>query len=140
MPAIVNYVICLPLKIDYICNVHKTKEYVCDPSGVIDAGFGYAYESLLKNSEKFMASYRNISFSLKIIDPNKMKGVKMLKHAGKGISAAVNEKIRLMDHIMMFCKKLFVLIFLKIIYGNLRLRRACTICFNFIFIRCHFIS
>lgn len=124
IPTVINYIMCSPLKIDFICGAEKifTNNIVnvCDPSKVIDADFGYEYAGLREKSMKFKTEYRNISFNYEIVDPDKMQAIQMLRKTGAGVSQTLNEKVRLMDYVYNIFRKLLVVIYVKIIYGRIR--------------------
>jgi hypothetical protein len=124
IPDVINYVICSPLKIDFICGAEKifTNNIVnvCDPSKVIDADFGYEYAGLRAKSMKFETEYRNISFNYQTVDPDKIQAIQMLKKTGAGVSQTLNEKVRLIDHVYSIFKKLLIVIYAKIIYGKMK--------------------
>lgn len=122
IPDVINYVICSPLKIDFICEAEKiftnNLVNVCDPSKVIDADFGYEYAGLREKSMKLKTEYRNISFNYKTVDPDKIQAIQMLKKTGAGVSQTLNEKVRLIDYVYNIFRKLLLVIYLKIIYGE----------------------
>ncbi|KAG5673428.1 hypothetical protein PVAND_003476 [Polypedilum vanderplanki] len=121
-PPIANYIVCAPLKIDFICNAGDfitnvgVGANICDSSRVIDAEFGNEYFELRKQEMKFMSDYSNISFNYKVNDPRDFEAMRLLNETGKELSQELNEKVKLMDGIFRFCSKLLILIYLKIIY------------------------
>lgn len=117
-----NFLICSPLKIDFICNLNDVASSLvtdlCDPSNVIDADFGDEYAHLKEKEMNFVSEYSNISFDFMATNPKELHTIKTLNETGRELSRKLNEKANLMDYIFKICDKLMILIYLKIIYGK----------------------
>lgn len=122
VPAVADYIVCAPLKIDFICNVEDAVTSVganlCDTSDVIDADFGDEYSHLKEKEMKFMSEYSNFSFDYRVTDPKDMEAVRILNETSRELSQKLNEKVKLMDYAFRFLDKLMIFIYLKIIYGK----------------------
>ncbi|CAG9808186.1 unnamed protein product [Chironomus riparius] len=118
-----NFLICSPLKIDFICNLNDVASSLvtdlCDPSNVIDADFGDEYAHLKEKEMNFVSEYSNISFDFMATNPKELHPIKTLNETGRELSRSLNEKAYLMDYIFRFCDKLMILIYLKIIYDGI---------------------
>ncbi|XP_070503328.1 protein sneaky [Chironomus tepperi] len=118
-----NFLICSPLKIDFICNLNDVASSIvkdlCDPSNVIDADFGDEYAHLKEQEMNFVSEYSNISFDFLATNPKELHTIKTLNETGRKLSRKLNEKGKLMDYIFRFCDKLMILIYLKIIYDSI---------------------
>lgn len=114
--------ICLPLKIDYICNLNDVTSTLvvdlCDPSNVIDADFGNEYAHLRAEEGNFTSEYSNIKFDVQTKNIKELQSVKALNATGIELSKKLSEKADLIDYIFHLCDKLMALIYLKVIYGK----------------------
>lgn len=121
LPPYANQILCSPLKIDFICGVVNVfGDAICDPSNVIDASFGDEYAQLKEKGMNFMSDYRNISFNYTKVNPNELHAIQMANETTREISQILNEKTRLMDYVFNICSKLMIVIYVKIIFGEMQ--------------------
>lgn len=121
VPAIVNYIICLPMKIDFICgveNVFSNVVNICNPSTVIDSRFGSEYVKLKEMERKFTMHYGNISINYTTADVRKTIAMKSINETRQIVSKKLQEKADHLDRIIYYVEKLMVFIYIKVIYGT----------------------
>lgn len=119
-----SYIICWPLKIDYICGIEdwlsSARVDVCDPSNsnVIDSNFGSGYAQMKELGKQFTAHSGNISFNYTRENVKKLNAVKLINETSKEIKMKVEEKANYFHHAIRLVDKLMILIYFKIIYGK----------------------
>lgn len=122
VPAVVNYIICWPLKIDFICgieNVFANAADVCDPSPVVDSNFGSEYMRLREVERKFTMHYGNVSINYTTSNVKEIQAVKALNQASRSVGRELEKKATLLDKVIYYVEKLMVLFYIKVIYGEL---------------------
>lgn len=120
VPSIVNQIICLPLKIDFICNVEdfysKTSQSnLCDPSNVIDSKFGPEYMELKKIQKKFTTRYGDVSLNHTSSESYAGKSINGLSEK---INAKVDENIFYLKAFTNLVCALLVFVYFQVFYGN----------------------
>lgn len=121
-PPIVNYIVCWPLKIDFVCgiqNVFSNVANICDPSPVIDSSFGSEYVRLREVEKQFTMHYGNVSMNN---TASNLKQIQALNEATKNASRELEKKAGLLDVFVLYAKKLLVFFYIKLIYGKLQFR------------------
>lgn len=119
-PPVVNYIVCWPLKIDFICgieNVFSNVANICDPSPVIDSSFGSEYVRLREVERQFTMQYGNVSFNNTTTN---LKEIQALNEATQSVSRELEKKAGQLDMLVYYVKKLMVLFYIKLIYGRLK--------------------
>lgn len=119
-PPVVNYIVCWPLKIDFICgieNVFSNVANICDPSPVIDSSFGSEYVRLRKVERQFTMHYGNVSINNTATN---LKEIQALNKASQSVSRELEKKAGQLDMLVYYVKKLMVLFYIKLIYGRLK--------------------
>ena len=117
VPSIVNQIICLPLKIDFICNVEDlySKNFQCDPSNVIDSKFGPEYVELKELRKKFTTPYGDVS--LNYTSPQSFAG-ESINGISKKINAKVDKNIFYIKAFTNLVCALLIFIYFQVFYGN----------------------
>lgn len=120
VPAVLS-VVCLPLKIDFICgleNLFASVADVCDPSSIIDADFGKNYKRLKEKGDRYLSHYGNVSIEIETADLRELEIVQSINKTSEGIATQLHEKKQFIDYLMRIFMKLMTLVYLKMIYGN----------------------
>ncbi|CAO1423843.1 unnamed protein product [Diamesa serratosioi] len=123
MPSFVNHLVCWPMKIDMICDLAgglAELSSVCDPSDVVDDGFGEDYLKLKEIEGTFMTNESNIDINFETADPKDLQIVKSLNQTSKAIQKDFNEKVKLLDYCYYFIHKVMAFVFVLIIYDAIR--------------------
>lgn len=131
MPSFVNHLVCWPMKVDMICNIGSgivNLEAICDPSSVIDDGFGEDYLKLKEIEGTFMTNESNIDISFETADPKDLQIVKSMNETSKAIQKDFNEKVKLLDYCYYFIQKSMAFVFILVIYGKFNLISLITVC------------
>lgn len=71
LPAIVNRLLCLPMKVTFICNIgdaFSNEHGICDPSHEIDNDFGENYAELKDIQHTFLANFSNAKINYSVIN------------------------------------------------------------------------
>jgi len=121
-PSVISYIVCSPLKIDFMCglanaNLHGIDSNICDPSKVIDSDFGNEYVRLREMERKF-ASRNNIQINYTTTNPEEFHAFRSVNDTGRAIIQTFEKKAQLLNHFINFIHKLLLLISFKIIYGT----------------------
>lgn len=122
LPMVLSFV-CLPLKIDFICgfeNIFANIADVCDPSGIIESVFGDDYKMFKETSNRYVSQYGNVSIDFQTSDPREMKIVKAVDQTTERIGVKLHEKKVFVDYLITVFMKLMILVYLKMIYGNIQ--------------------
>lgn len=120
-PSIVNYIVCWPLKIDFICgieNVFSNVANICDPSPVIDSSFGTEYVRLREVERQFTMHYGNVSINYTA--SNVKEAVESLNESTRSVGRELEKKAALLDRVVYYVEKLMVFFYMKVIYGRLK--------------------
>lgn len=117
VPRVVNEIICLPLKVDFICNVEdfytKTpKTNVCDPSNVIDSKFGSEYVELKRFQQKFTAPYGDVSLNYTSEAGRSINGI------SEKINAKIDENLFYLKALVNLVFAFLVFVFAQVFYGS----------------------
>lgn len=123
-----NYVVCWPLKIDFICgieNVFSNVANICDPSPVIDSGFGSGYSELRKVERQFTMHYGNVSINYTASNLKDIQAVHALNQATRSVGKELEMKVTLLDKVVYYVEKLMVFFYIKVIYGKLGAGHNC---------------
>lgn len=113
LPTVVNEIVCLPLRIDFICKVEDflpipSQPNVCDPSKVIDSKFGSEYVELKQFQEIFTAPFSNVS-------------VNYTSQPGRSINEVgekVNENLVYLRALVNVLCAFLVLVYFQVFYGE----------------------
>lgn len=116
MPRILNDIICLPLKADFICGLDNSdsndeKPNVCDPSDVIDSKFGLKYAELKEITKKFTGD-ASLNYTVSM-PQNAVASMKCFSFNEK-----VDTKLAFMKTFVNFTCSVLVFIYFKIVYGR----------------------
>lgn len=121
-PLGLNYIICLPLKIDFVCGVEDLFSNLggnlCDPSNVIDASFDADYTRLKEKGRQFMVHYGNVSINYTASTDDVRHTVKSINDTSRSIVKKLKEKTTFIDDFVHYVGKFMLLIYFKVIYGN----------------------
>lgn len=117
IPYVVNKIICLPLKIDFICAVEDLYSgtlltNVCDPSNVIDSKFGPEYVELRKFQEKFTAPIGDVSLNYTSQVGRSINGIT------EKINAKVDENLFYLESFVNLVCAFLVFVYCQVFYGN----------------------
>jgi hypothetical protein len=127
-PAVVNSVVCLPLKIDFICGAgnlfSKAFVNICDPSKVIDASFGTDYVDLKKVAKNFTNEYGSMSINYTTSNVKDLNAVKSFDATSRRVGRHLEEKANLIEKVFRYVQKLMILIYFKVIYGSFSAPRS----------------
>jgi hypothetical protein len=112
VPSIANEIVCLPLKINFICNIEDlvskpSPANVCDPSNVIDSKFGTEYVELKKFQQKFTAPYGDVSVNY----------TSQTDRSIKGASEEINENLFYLKALVNLVCAFLVLVYFQVFYG-----------------------
>lgn len=121
-PVVVNYIVCAPLKIDFVCSLGKmftSITNVCDPSDVVDSSFGSEYVKLKEKEELFAKKYGNVAVNYTTASAKAMKVVKSINATSRNVGEKLQEKAELVDRLSNFISKLMIFVYIKILYGKL---------------------
>lgn len=121
VPALLNEIVCWPLRVDLICglgNVFPATDVtanVCDPSNVIDADFGKDYVRL-KEMERQLTSPAGF-ISLNYTEP-KLSVAELINGTSRAIQEKLEVKSRYVLVLLRVIDRFMLLIYLKVIYGK----------------------
>jgi hypothetical protein len=122
-PPAVNYFICLPLKIDFICGIEKVlpnaDSNACDPSNVIDSNFGDAYVELREMEKQFQSHYGNVSFNYTTTMSAEYRAVESINESNRIITMRLEEKTAYMDGFTRLVCGFMVFVYFKVVYGEI---------------------
>lgn len=121
-PLVLNYVICLPLKIDFVCGVEdlflNIGGNLCDPSNVIDSTFNADYTRLKEKGRQFMVHYGNVSINYTASTDDVRRTMNSINITSRSIVKEIKEKTTFIDDFLHYVNKFMLLIYFKVIYGN----------------------
>lgn len=121
-PPLLNNIICLPMKIDFICSVSNffsnAVGNVCDPSNVIDSNFGKEYAQLKDMGKKFTSLYGNVSVNYTKLNTNEVNVIKSINATSRGIIKTLDEKAAFVDMLVNYVQKFMIFIYFKVVYGK----------------------
>lgn len=115
-----NFVVCAPLKIDFICGVERifsSESNVCDVSRVIDPNFSIEYARLKAMKKRFSTRYGNASITH--ATSSELHAAKSINSTTRRIAQTIQEKRNFVDFLFGLAAKFMLIVCLKIVYGEL---------------------
>lgn len=81
LPAVIDTLLCWPMKITLICNIEvygfsKGENGICDPKNVLDENFGENYNNLKDIEDEFTKNITSVQINYEFINVEKIPGVK----------------------------------------------------------------
>jgi E3 ubiquitin-protein ligase DCST1 len=123
-PEVVNYIICWPLKIDFICSAGGLFSNplidICRPEDVIDESFGHDYVQLKNISDLFPMHYGNVSINYATVNIAEQRVVKSISSSSRRVGKHPEEKASIIERVFGYVQKLLILIYFKVLYGSYR--------------------
>lgn len=82
LPHVVNYLLCWPMKIDYVCNIAETvggQTRICDPTSKIDPSFGENYSNLKNLESNLLSNFSKVQINYSTVKKEDFKGLELVK-------------------------------------------------------------
>ncbi|KAK6639398.1 hypothetical protein RUM43_007671 [Polyplax serrata] len=137
----VSWLLCWPMKLTYICNLEQVfgGTAVCDPSGVIQPGFGEGYATLKNIKSALRSNFRDVNIQFEVKKPaSKVSELKMHHHhhhsrdmgdskidevnvksaadVVRKITKTFDDKKTIFDVVILLIKRLLALMYLRVVY------------------------
>ncbi|XP_065084574.1 protein sneaky [Ochlerotatus camptorhynchus] len=120
LPILVNYLLCWPLKIDFMCSASEMfgdHDEICSSEDVVDPEFGQDYGQLKSSREDLVGDLKDIRIEYEFVDMEQHEGYLTAKQTSKQVVQEFERKKESFDLVVFILKKIFAFIFVKVIFG-----------------------
>ncbi|XP_063706428.1 protein sneaky [Culicoides brevitarsis] len=114
MPVVINYLLCLPMKMDFFCHFTRLVGNICAPE--VDKQLGTQYQKLKKMQNSLKGNVSGVSLNYTTLQNDEMKPFLAIKKAGQEVLTEFDEKLEIIQKVLAFIEKLLAYVFIRVIF------------------------